>query len=173
MIRSHGGDVSLYIHESMTFKERSDVSVVNENFENCIVEFPKGTPAMNSDVIVGAKYRPRGKSVHIFSEHLNSMLQRMSGENKTLYLMGDFNINFLNFENHHPTNNFLETLYSYSLTPLITKPTHVTKNIATLIDYIFTNNSVSGRRMMENEWLTQFLWIYQWLNGARPYWKYT
>ena len=74
------------------------------------------------------------------------MLQRMSGKNKTLNVMGDFNIDLFNFENHHPTNNFLETLYSYSLTPLITKPTRITENTATLTDDIFTNNSVSDRR---------------------------
>ena len=66
---------------------------------------------MNSDVIVGVIYRPPGKSVDIFSELLNSMLQHMLGENKTLYIMGDFNINLLNFENHHPTNNFFVFLF--------------------------------------------------------------
>ena len=38
--RSRGGGVSLYIHESMDFKERSDLSVVNENIESCFVEIP-------------------------------------------------------------------------------------------------------------------------------------
>ena len=169
----------------MDFKERSDLSVVNESIESCFVEIPKGTAAMNSDVIVGIIYRSSGRSVDIFSVQLNSMLQRMSGENKTLYLMGDFNMNLLNFENHHPTNNFLETLYSYSLTPLITKLTRITENTAKLLDNIFTNKYMSGRRLlsciftlisvtsypfsvlilvviirekknfMENEWLTQ------------------
>ena len=60
--------------------------------------------------------------------------------------MADFNINLHNFENHHPINNFLETLYSYSLTLLIKKPTRITESTAALIDNIFTNNSVSGRR---------------------------
>ena len=58
---SRGGGVNLYIHESMDFKERSDLSVVNENIESCFVEIPKGTAAMNSDVIVGVIYRPQGK----------------------------------------------------------------------------------------------------------------
>ena len=125
----------------MDFKERSDLSVVNENIEGCFVEIPKGTAAMNSDVIVGVIYRPPWKSVDIFSGQLHSMLQRI-----TLHIMGDFNINLLNLENYHPTNNFLETLYSYSLTPLIKKPTRITGNTAALIDNIFTNNSVSDRR---------------------------
>ena len=171
----------------MDFKECSDLSVVNENIESCFVEIPKGTAAMHSDVIVGVIYRPPGKSVDIFSEQLNSMLQRISSENKTLYIMGDFNINLLNFENHHPTNNLFEPLYSYSLTPLITKPTRITENTATLIDNVFTNDFVAGRRhlsgiytlisvtiypfsvlilvvnirerknFMEDEWLTQIL----------------
>ena len=83
---------------------------------------------MKSEVIVTVICRLPGKSVVIFSEQLISMLQHMSGENKTLYLIGAFNINLLNFENHHPTNDFLETPYSYSLTPLITKPTRITED---------------------------------------------
>ena len=143
---SCGGGVSLYIHESVDFKERCNSLVVNENSESCFVQIPKGTTVVNYDVIVGVIYRPPGKSVDIFSEQFNSMLHRMLGENKSFYIMGDFNINLLNFENHHPTNNFFETLYSYSLTPLITTPTHITENTSTLIDNIFTNNSVSDKR---------------------------
>ena len=100
---------------------------------------------MSSGVVVGVIYRPPGKSVDIFSEQLNVMLQCMSVENKTLYIMWDSNINLRNFENHHPTNNFLESLYSYSLTQLITKPTRMTENTIMLIDNISRNNSLSGR----------------------------
>ena len=77
----------------MNFKDRGDLPVVSENIESCFVEIPKGTAATNSGVIAGVIYRPPGKGVHIFSEQLNSMLQRMSVKNKTLYIMGDFNMN--------------------------------------------------------------------------------
>ena len=55
--------------------------------------------------------------------------------------MGDVNINLLNSDSHLQTAEFLETLYSFSFSPLITKPTRNTDNTATLIDNIFTNYS--------------------------------
>ena len=61
--------------------------------------------------------------------------------------MGDFNINLLNVNQHTATNEFLENMYSLHFLPLITKPTRVQSNSATLIDNIFSNqlnNIISG-----------------------------
>lgn len=56
-----------------------------------------------------------------------------------MFLLGDFNINLLNSDNHLLTSEFLDVLYSNSLFPLINKPTRVHLNSATLIDNIFCN----------------------------------
>ena len=53
--------------------------------------------------------------------------------------MGDYNINLLNVESHNLTAGFNNLMYSHGLIPLITRPTRVTENSATLIDNIFTN----------------------------------
>ena len=53
--------------------------------------------------------------------------------------MGDYNINLLNVESHSLTADFNDLMYSHGLIPLITRPTRVTENSATLIDNIFTN----------------------------------
>jgi len=53
--------------------------------------------------------------------------------------MGDFNFNLLRYQDHVPTQEFLDCLYSYSLYPLITKPTRITSHTSTLIANIFTN----------------------------------
>ena len=58
---------------------------------------------MNSDVIVGVIYIPPGKSVDIFIEQLSLTLQSISGENKTLYLMGVFQYQFAELSTS-PTN---------------------------------------------------------------------
>ena len=55
--------------------------------------------------------------------------------------MGDFNINLLNYDKHKPTADFIENVFSYSYIPLITKPTSITNNSATLIYNLFTNNT--------------------------------
>lgn len=59
-------------------------------------------------------------------------------ENKHLYFCGDFNINLLNSSNHVETDNFINNLYSSSMFLLISKPTRLTHNTATLIGNIFT-----------------------------------
>ena len=54
--------------------------------------------------------------------------------------MGDFNINILNSDNHDLTAQFVDIMTSNAFLPLITRPTRITANSATLIDNIFTNN---------------------------------
>ena len=59
---------------------------------------------------------------------------------KPCYIMGDFNINLLKYDCCNFANKFFNQLSSSGYTPLITKPTRITKSTATLIDNIFTNN---------------------------------
>ena len=61
-------------------------------------------------------------------------------KNKHCYIMGDYNINLLNYENHQLTAEFVDQLHSNSFVSLVNKPTRVKKHSATLIDNIFTNS---------------------------------
>ena len=65
---------------------------------------------------------------------------KCKNEHKIIYLIGDFNIDILNITNHIPSSEFLETLYTFSLCPLINKPTRVSSTAATLIDNIYFND---------------------------------
>ena len=49
------------------------------------------------------------------------------------------NINFLKFNEHTQTEEFLDMLYANKILPIITKPTRPTDHTATLIDHIYTN----------------------------------
>ena len=51
--------------------------------------------------------------------------------------MGDFNLNLLNYETHDDTNDFLNSMISYSFLPYILHPTRVTDYSSTVIDNIF------------------------------------
>ena len=59
---------------------------------------------------------------------------------KVCYFTGDLNIDFLKSDAHKQTSDFIELIYSFGVFPLICKPTRVTKDTATLIDHILTNN---------------------------------
>ena len=62
---------------------------------------------------------------------------------KTKYfslIMGDFNLNLINFQHHQTTGEFLDGLYSNMFIPLITRPSRITCHTATLIDNVFFND---------------------------------
>ena len=65
-----------------------------------------------------------------------------------MFLLGDFNINLLNYDTHNATNEFLNSMYTNSFLPFILQPIHVTEVSATLIDNIYANcinhSSISG-----------------------------
>ena len=75
-------------------------------------------------------------------DYLNELLDKLSKENKTIFLLGDFNINLSNYDIHHPTNEFLDSLSSHYFLPHILQPSRVTTNSKTLIDNIFSNMAV-------------------------------
>ena len=94
--------------------------------------------------------------------YLNELLDKLSKENKTIFLLGDFNINFLNCDIHPPTNEFLDSLSSHYFFPHILQPSRVTTNSKTLIDNIFPNmavpNIISGNLTASiSDHLPQFL----------------
>ena len=45
--------------------------------------------------------------------------QNISKEQKYIFLLRDFNVNLLNYNEHNQTNEFLDSLASNSFTPLI------------------------------------------------------
>ena len=69
----------------------------------------------------------------------NNLLDKASEEQKSVFLLGDFNVNLLNYNDHNPTNEFLDSLASNSFVPYILRPTRLTSHAKTLIDNIFSS----------------------------------
>ena len=80
--------------------------------------------------------------------YLNELLHKLSSENKSVILLGDFNVDLMKYDNHHSTNEFLDSLSSHLFLPHITQPTRIRDSSKTLIDNIFSNtlieNTISG-----------------------------
>jgi hypothetical protein len=133
-----GGGVGLYLDNSLNYKPRSDLSCDGlECVESLFVEIcmPK-----RKGIIVGIVYRPPNQNANDFVQYINSIMTKISKENKYIYLMGDFNLNLMNHQSHQQTSEFLDVMYSNMLLPLITRPTRITAHTSTLIDNIFTNH---------------------------------
>ena len=80
--------------------------------------------------------------------YLNELLHKLSSENKSVVFLGDFNVDLMKYDNHHSTNEFLNSLSSHLFLPHITQPTRIRDSSKTLIDNIFSNtlieNTISG-----------------------------
>ena len=102
--------------------------------------FIEVTRPREKNIVVGIVYRPPNQRVDDFVSSNNELLDKISRENKICLLMGDFNVNLMNYQHHQLTGQFLDGMYSNMFFPLITRPLRITSHTATLIDHIFVNN---------------------------------
>ena len=113
---------------------RDDLSSLEDEFETLWIEI-KNTKDKN--ILCCCAYRHPNTDVKKFNDHTDQIMQKISKENKLLFLMGNFNVNLLNYESHIDTNDFINTMISYYLLPYILHPTRVTDHSETVIDNIF------------------------------------
>ena len=116
---------------------RNDLSFSSPEIEILFLEI-KGSTAKPK--LIGCVYRPPNTDVSQFNDRIESCLNTLDNEKKDIHLMGDFNVNLLNHHSHNKTNEFIETMFSYGLYPLISKPTRISTRSCTLIDNIFLND---------------------------------
>ena len=157
------GGALLYISSKHNYKVRNDLKLYKPKLlESVFIEILK---PRKKNTIIGCVYRHPCMSVSEFNDtYLNSLLNKLSLENKSLIIMGDFNINLLNSDSDNDISDFLDQMLSNSLTPGITIPTRITPKSKTLIDNIFhnyvINDIISGNLTISiSDHLAQFLII--------------
>ena len=104
--------------------------------------------------------------------HLKDLLENLSHENKTIVIMGDFNIDLLKYDTEKDSADFLDSMYGSFLLPYISTLSPVTPRSKTLTDNIFSNNiedgSISGNIVTTiSDHYAQFL-LLQNLNNKNP-----
>ena len=99
------------------------------------------TNEKDTNDIIGVIYRhPSMIATEFIDEHLKSITDKISNENKKVFIAGDFNFNLLNASTHHDTFDFFDVMMSNFLIPVITLPTKINRGSNSLIDNIFTNH---------------------------------
>ena len=98
------------------------------------------------------------------NNYLNQVFEIVSKERKQVFLLGDFNKNLLNYNDHQPANDFLDSLASNSFILCNLHPTRITSYSKTLIDNIFPNfissEILSGKIIATISYhLLQFLFV--------------
>ena len=140
-----GGGVGFFVHKKFEYEVLEEESIFVEGVYESL--WIKVEVAKNIFKIVGNVYRPNTaprasikQAIEIHSSILTNISKNKDHSKCSIELVGDFNIDLLQFQNHDQTNEFLETSFSFGLLPVITKPTRITPNSATLIDHIWVKN---------------------------------
>ena len=131
-----GGGVGLYISKKLKHIIQEEISITSDVVESLFIELmnPHG-----KNILIGVIYRPPRSNFNDFLTSLQDLVQNPNILNKDVFLMGDFNIDLMKCNSQNNSQEFIETLMSASFLPLISKPTRVASQSATLIDNIFCN----------------------------------
>ena len=54
--------------------------------------------------------------------YFKELLQKLSSENKSVVLLGDFDVDLIKYDNHHSTNEFIDYLSSHLILLHISQP---------------------------------------------------
>ena len=135
---SSAGGTLLYFTNHLSYKPRNDLNIYKKSeLESAFIEVINH---QKSNIIIGSIYRHPSMDLDDFNKkYLNIILEKVSKEQKSVYRLGYFSVNLLNYNDHTPTNEFLDSLASNSVTPYILQPTITTDHSETLTDNIFSN----------------------------------
>ena len=113
---SSAGGTLLYIANHLPYKTCLDINICRHNeLEYTFIEIlnPK-----KSYIIIGCIYKHPSMDFNDFTtNYLNNLLDKVSKEQKFVFLLGDFNVNLLHYNNDNPANDFLNSLSSNSSVP--------------------------------------------------------
>ena len=138
---SKGGGVSIYIHKTLNYKLRCDKGICNPDIEALTIEIIKENQKI---LIITGIYRPPRGDEKNFRKEYKKLIENKNESNKQIFLIGDINLNSLDYETSNCIKNFFYLLLFYlsfknSIFPIITRPTRVTRTSTTSIDHILTN----------------------------------
>ena len=135
---SSPGSTVLYIRNHFSYKPQNDLCIYKATgLESSFIEIPN---PKKSHIIIGCIYMHPNMDLDEFNDnYLNTLLDKISKKNKSVFLLGDFNVDVLKYDKHAPTNEFLDSLSLHMFLPCIAQPARISTTSRTLIDNIFLN----------------------------------
>ena len=90
----------------------------------------------DKNVLICSAYRHPNSAINTLTDHLTASLTGLN--NKRVFIVGDFNIDLLNYEILSPTRDFIASVLCNHFLPCINHPTRISDCSSTIIDNIFT-----------------------------------
>ena len=130
--KSKGSGIPLYFKKSLLFNRIASLNICNEHFECMGGRFNTHSNQFYIIVVYRFHYKDN-EFINEFNKALNYY------KNKPLIVMGDFNINLLNYDSNKTDDDFENDTFPSSLYPLVNKPTNFFQNNSSLINQAWSN----------------------------------
>ena len=138
--RNKGG-LLMYINKKFNdIVVRNDLSKIDENIEIMVTDIAYS----KENILCVLIYHRPSSNKQVFLNDIENLVEKISRENKKIYIFGDFNINLINSNNVY-SKQLIEIMQSNNFFNLIVKPTRVTSTSTTVIDHIWTNDAGNCR----------------------------
>jgi hypothetical protein len=143
---ARGGGVGIFVKNDIVYNVLNQYSVFYERIlETLFIEI---TNENNQKIVIGSVYRPGTKCPGLnfteqfaqFSDILSNILSELGSKYERVYIFGDFNLDLLKVNENKFVSEYVDTLFSFGFLQIVTKPTRMSVNSATLIDHILTNS---------------------------------
>ena len=97
----------------------------------------------NRRAVIGIVYRHPRPNISEFSSVLDKVLSKVCSENKTVFLIGDININLLKSPSNNAINNYHNMIKSNGMENFILSPTRISPHCTpSLIDHFYCNDTI-------------------------------
>ena len=159
--KSASEGVVIYVNSNLDHSKIDELSKTEGDFESLWMEIKNNE---KKNIICGCIYRHTNTDSVQFIEYIESTLSKTDCNKLEVFLMGDFNIDLLQYDSITISNDFINSMTTHSFLPYILQPSRVTGHSATLMDNIFSNvtdiESVSGNlTSLISDHFIQFMFI--------------
>ena len=131
-----GEGLCIFFRNTLRYKIRFDLNMNFDAIQCLCLEISTKT---SKKLILSLNYRPLNGDTTLFEKHMKSILSKNEATKKEVILIGDFNMNLLDFDKNKRVQSFVNLMFRFGMIPTINKPTRVTRHTATAIDHVFTN----------------------------------
>ena len=137
-LNKKGGGVGFLVNSKIPHRRRNDLELASVELEHAVLELK-----CKSKILLCGMYRPPNSDIPLFLDEYKQVVNKLKGEKHgNIVICLDHNLDFLKHDKHAPTRQFIESNLDFNLLPIITRPTRVTHNSATLIDNIIISEKL-------------------------------
>ena len=102
----------VFIHNSLTFKLRSDLGTKRNDIESLAIEIINKD---NKNVVINAQYRQPAGDFKQYKTYLQNFFNKMKNSDKAIYVVGHTNLSLLDYETNIKVKKLFEPLISKKL----------------------------------------------------------